>query len=497
MIYVKVKVRTLALLLLLVMAAAGTWAACSTLPSYYFDQGQYDKVLKRYPQHHLAQPSLFMLAEDAISSVQTPGEGLIYVLPSGASSVGGSLPGAEERARSRDKLEALIHQYEGTLNVSQLKYNLGKLYFQERHWDRAEGLFREISELPGETFLHSEELAKLLNILASRHEREGSAPSLEGQIVIGERPAAGAFVVLHRTDDYGWHSPPLLHERVAIADEQGNYRFYDTEPGEYEVGAGLRPEEIDGYYLTQNDSPTVKLTEDGTSRYDIRFVPQVTVISPVNAETVEGDELRFQWEPYEGADYYQISVTSRYIGRDGKATGSSVTMHLTDDKYHGTEAAFSVRELRKLHRGAGKSVDRDGNVLIVPSSLLGAVYPGGEFIWSVEAYSEDGRKLSSSAGYFMDDKRAAPWFRTAEDGMQEGDRLVLQARYEEAIAAYQKQGDDDHALRVLARFELIGSEEPWGRNPARVLAYLERIKEPSPSDLELMEEMRKRAAEVR
>lgn len=73
--------------------------------------------------------------------------------------------------------------------------------------------------------------------------------------------------------------------------------------------------------------------------------------------------------------------------------------------------------------------------------------------------------------------------------MLAGDRLVIKGEYEEAIASYKLEGDNDDALRPLARLIYYGITKADG-DPAEALTYLERVRVPNASDKNLMKHMK-------
>lgn len=103
-----------------------------------------------------------------------------------------------------------------------------------------------------------------MEILESRQVDPEVTPSLKGNVKIGDEPADNIFVVLQRSNNNSWHSPPYGHYPIAITDKEGNYQFSGIGPGQYVVGVGARPEGIDGYYLTENKIKTVEISQEQT-----------------------------------------------------------------------------------------------------------------------------------------------------------------------------------------------------------------------------------------
>lgn len=494
---IRIKVRTL-LGMLATVALLG-WFGYSQLPSFLYFNGYPEALLKWFPNNEFARPALNELAYDYYKDTGLDGDNYLFVTSAGWASGGGvqasSTP--KQRADVIAELERLLAKYGFSEQGSDVAFNLAKLHMWNKEWETAESLFRQVAEKGTGARIGGEEHKAYLAMLESRHEQPAKDPAVEGAVTIDGQPAADAFVFLHRTNDTGFHSPPFLAYPMTITDKDGHYRFYDVDPDEYEVGVGLLPEQLDGYYLAETHPKSVTIHDGNageSARLDFRFVPQVVTVSPSFGEVIEDIELRMQWEPYEGAAYYELSLTSLLRDADGKYVGST-SKPLTSEKFVGASATFAIDELKIQYGGLRKSIDADGRVALSASSLLGIVHPGGEFIWSVDAYDANGRKLSSSAGYFLEGTSKAPLFRISEEGMLEGDRLVMESRYEDAIASYEREGDNDRALRALARLAHIGITESDG-DPREALRYLERVKEPNEADIALIEQLKEKIKEA-
>lgn len=517
---IRVSVKTFVLSSLAVLLFIAGWAGYCLLPSFLYNQGHYDMLLKRFPQHSQARMILYEYASEAYDMVDGDGRGeFVFIRPSGNDiSDSGGTP--EQREKARAKLEELLAAYEDSSAVtSGIRLNLAKYYFWDGEWEEAEKLLRDMERHAEGEFHHEAEVREYLAILATLHSKEGELPSLTGRVMLGDEPLSGTFVVLQRADQtMGWHSPPFGQYPIAITDNNGEYRFYDIAPDEYEVGVGARPHQLSGYYMKENELKTVRIGErqNESAELTFQFVPRVKASTPVDGALIAGDKLLFRWEPYAGADYYEISVTTELLARNGTAKSSS-TYPLSRQlgiQHRGAEAVFSIKELRD-HIG-GKWMSYGGgrdDVIIGPSSLLGIVYPGGEFLWSVQAYNKEGLLLSSSEGYLLEPMPAVPMFRIQEEGMLSGDAYVLEGKYEEAIQAYQAEGDNCYALRALARLaeegfiregtfrgavEEEGNPREWGGEPEDLqlaLHYLKRIEEPTDQIAVWIEELHRKLKE--
>jgi 5-hydroxyisourate hydrolase-like protein (transthyretin family) len=481
---IRMKVKTMAILLAILIFGAGI--GYFTLPYLIYHTGNYDVLLKWLPKNDRLDSALILEAEAGMQFASSAGDEHIFIFPTSSSSSGQEST-EQDRELAINKLQFLIQKYSTSQYINGVKFKLGKLYMWNKEWDKADQIFAELASVTNPVgFFPYEEMRTYQAMLNTRHVRPNHQASITGKVMIGGQPAADVFVVLHRKADNGWSSPPFMHYPVAITDEDGVYRFYNVEANDYEVGVGVMPAEVSGHYLTQSAREYVSIAAGKTETYDFHFVPQVTAVSPVNKEQIIGDKLRFEWEVYPGTDYYQLSITTIFWNKEGKRVGSS-TVPLSEEQYTGTVAEYSLKELRGYSSGLSKSMESTGRVTLSNTGVLGAVFPGGDFIWSVDAFDANGRKISSSAGYYTALFQTTPFFTVSEEGMLEGDRFVIKGDYEQAIASYKSEGDNDHALRALSRLIYHGITKEDG-DPAEALTYLLRISDPTDSDKDLIKQ---------
>ncbi|MCR2806681.1 tetratricopeptide repeat protein [Paenibacillus soyae] len=470
---------------MIVTAILLCWFGYQQLPSLLYYNGFPEAVLQWFPNSEYAKPAANEMAYEYFENTGLDSENYFFISPSGwGTSSSGQTVSAKQKEAAAEKLEQLLDQFGSGEMTADVRFRLAKLYFWTKQWDKAEALLRDFVISEGSESNWAGEQKAFLAVLDSRYKRSDSVPSVEGVLRIGGKPVPDAFVFLHEADSSGYHSQPFNEYPMAITDAEGTYRFYDLEPNRYEAGAGLLPEQIAGYVLAEQPSKTFEVRDGTTASHDIDFQPQIKVLAPTRHELIEGEEITFRWEPYEGAAYYKLSVTTPFRDENGKYAGG-VTTQLSDRKYETPTASYSIGGPVEYNGSSDKSYEQDGSVILLTSGLLGKLHPGGEFIWSVDAYDADGRKLSSSAGYYLNEDAVAPLFRISEEGMLEGDRFILENKYEEAIVAYEKEGGNDRALRVLARLAEQGITREDG-DPSKAFAYLKRLKEPTQNDLQEM-----------
>ncbi|GGG84835.1 tetratricopeptide repeat protein [Paenibacillus radicis (ex Gao et al. 2016)] len=483
---IKVKVKTL--LGLAVLLILGGIIVYWSLPSILYDNKKYDALLKLFPNDSRAEMALYFSAGDAFDIQQ--GDYRIFIYPVGSNYSSGTInTTADQRDYAIQQLEKIIRTYGASPYIYRTKSSLAKLYMWGMEWDKAEALFKELKEKEmnnreNEPYL-IKETDDFLKVLESRHTDPSQQPLLTGKVTIGDKPAKDVYVVLHPKDNNGWHSPPFGYYPIALTDNEGVYRFYDANgiQGDYEVGVGVTPEQVNGSYLGDPQIRYVSLKEGATEVYDLTFAPQVQVVSPTNKEVIRGDQLNFAWEAYPGASYYELSITDFMRDEKGKIIGSTGTT--LDGRWKETNAVYSVEALRQQPHGYGKSGGGKGQKTAIGNSgILGAVYPGGDFIWSVQAYDAGGKLLSSSSGYNTLLDGVQPFFSLNSEGILEGDRFVMKGDYESAIRSYEAEKDSDYALRALASMAMNGVTMEDNGDVAKGLTYLKRIAKPSRYDQE-------------
>ncbi|WP_282938920.1 carboxypeptidase-like regulatory domain-containing protein [Paenibacillus sp. RC67] len=475
---IRIKYKTLALSILLLLVSA--LVVFVELPQKLLDWKKYDVILDYFPRSNQVPQALYWAAEEAVPN---PTDNRIYIFHRSSSYSSSGNASQQQLAYAKEKLEKLLEEYPRYELSGQARWKLANIYFAQKEYERAESLFRSIAD-NGKGDSQSKEAADYAKLLASWNGvKEGSGLSLTGKVLIGGRPAADTVVVLHRKTDNGWMSPPFGHYPMTMTDSEGTFRFYDVSPDEYDVGVGVEAEAVSGYYLSDQGTDTVNIQTGGTAHYDLRFVPQVKVSQPTNKEMLTSGKLQFSWEPYPGAVSYKLSLTALEPGQNGSTRGTS-SIEL-EEVWTEPKAEYDIETLRTYPRGLGKSYTSTELWLSSPG-ILGVVYPGGHFIWSVDAFNAQGERISSSRGYYTSLNAEVPFFSVSDKGQLSGDKLVLQGDYQGAIKAYEAEGDNPYALRALAIMMLNGIDREDKGDKAKALGYLQRISNPAPFDLELI-----------
>lgn len=368
-------------------------------------------------------------------------------------------------------------------------YTLAQLYRKAGRWEEALQLFKKVAASDSSHSAQAEEWVRILD-----QPDDGMMPSIIGKVWLGDRAADHVYVYLIDKDSNSWYSNPVGNYNMTITNEQGEYRFYNVDPGAYFVGVGIEPERVEGYVLTEDPEPYVTVVDEKTTAFDIHFKEQMIVVSPANGEVIRGDTIQFRWEPYPGAVSYKISIEDVALTEEGKITPLSGGLLQLSEEWKEPQAEYTIDELRQKYTGLVTSYNEQG---LTPDSVLGLVYPGGHFTWSVDAYNQSGFKINSSRGVFATSNSAVPLFSLDGEGQLQGDLYVLNQDYEQAVAKYQEEMTNPYALRALALMVLNGNGRDEQGNLAEALRYLEMIEKPTQWDLELIERIEERLARSR
>lgn len=382
------------------------------------------------------------------------------------------------------QVEQFLRDYPDHPNASLARSRLANIYMLEKRWDEAERLYKELMRSES---LH-EEYRDQLMLLESRVPKRGEKPMLSGTVMRGQQPLEGAVVVLRESDANSWHSPPRpKYVPMAMTDENGEFRFYQVPEQTYdiEIGAPLRELESYTYAETSPDSIVLKKGQS-VKGITVQLNPNLAVLEPRGPLTVEGDDITMRWEAYPGAAYYVVNWMEPRLSRNGNSRGS--VTHELPGRHEGTEVTYRIPELRENDTaGGGRNWSPDDGVWIFPSYLLGIAYPSAQYVWSVDAYDEQDRKISSSQPYTVVEEKDLQFIRIPDGPLSDGDKYVLQANYESAKRAYLEEADNRHALRVLARMEMIGTTKDSPGDEEKALYYLKQIAQPELADLKMME----------
>lgn len=325
-----------------------------------------------------------------------------------------------------------------------------------------------------------ESLQGLTDQLESMRNEQGSQlrlSSVSGTVKRSDGKPMGQIGVYLRQEAAVFHSVIEEEPYQVLTDAEGRFAFSDVIPGYYQLFIGLDYEQIDGWAWPTRANEWIEVKSGESLSRSVTLEPLITIVGPVNNEPTTGNAIHFEWEPVDGAAYYELSG---YVHIGGSSSGTLIRGRIKDH-----QADVPLTELEASGGGIQyKSVDGTvgGKQIPDPISLLGYAYPAGKFSWSVEAYRADGTMISRSNGYRLntDTVGELPFFRLSGRPLTEADRLLLADKFDEALTAYKKAADanaeDTHSLRMIMRvYDAKSSMDRQSTDEAAMMPYLKRL----------------------
>lgn len=472
--YVKLTVRTLLQgIVAFVLLCAVAWL---TVPGYLLHSHHYSAILRYFPRNWAVPEALYASASEL--DPDTMFGPVIDILPGREVAAAGTGISAAQIKTAMTDLRRLTQNYPGSSHASEAEWMLANAEQVTGNLVGAKATLRKLAASGGP---YADQAQQQLQFYSdTRTHSPGDSLSLTGTVNAGAHPLSGAFVFVRRYGEHSLTTPAHFTYPGSYTDEHGVFRIYNIPPGDYQVGVEVSPAQVSGYYLPTPASIHVRVPNGpAPAHYAVQFVPKLTVIDPAGGQTAHGSTIRFSWNPYPDAVSYRLSITSILQSDNGFQSVSTDIPGL----FHKTSATFTRTQLRNTASGGVK----DGEHGLAPGSVLGAVYPHGEFTWAVDAYDAHGKLLSSSRGYYLGVAHA-PIFYTTAHGLLPGDKYLLAYQYDKAIQAYKAEGNDPYAFRALGIIALYGAGVHENGNPKQALAYFNRIKHPGPDVRQLIQQ---------
>lgn len=354
----------------------------------------------------------------------------------------------------------------------ELKLTRAKIYADAEQFETAERLLKELSENPNlkDTYLN-DNIAKLKTKIMEQ--RDNAASSVSGIIKRSDgTPIASIGVFLRNSKDV-YHSLIESEPYRTLTDSEGNFTFKGVVPGSYAIYIGLSFDQIDGWTRPTNyNEDWIDLRGGENLTRNITLQKLIQLRSPVDEQVITGKTVKFEWEPIEGAAYYTLNGT---FPIENGTVGSTIKDHIESNSIElPLETLYSV--------ASGYSFKKFGDKEIPdPSILLGYADPSSRFSWSVEAYDSDGKLLTRSNGYRLNEQTIGhlPFFYLKERTLTDADRLLLAGRTDEALleykADYERNEQDEHSLRMIVKLlemNVTGNKPPLD---AASVTYLEKL----------------------
>ncbi|WP_366922942.1 tetratricopeptide repeat protein [Metallumcola ferriviriculae] len=459
--------------------------------------GKFSAVIERYPQSPWARHSYRELGE-AYYALSDYKNAEYYLMQSLEESGMGDSSSTElltkiylEQEQNEKALELVNKSLaqKPTANPLEMMRLKGEALMALKRFDQARQIFegipikaeRDLTELlqdEGQETVrmnidHWQEISqRYLSQLTGLEEGENTGV-IRGRITKNGEPMADVKVYLLQDYDDSHYSSNTEGIPFDVTDQKGRYQFENLTAGEYALGLTLMAEDIRGYTLRTREE-RITLAPAQAAIMDRDFIPVIELKSPL-AGTVKEDIIQFAWQKVAGAAYYDIMLGVVNRDAEGNINGTYTGSFRHDIRDN--ELTVDIQDEIKKSRFS-RSISYSGGK-VDPLSVLGPLYYGGEYTWGVVAYDEAGERISDSTGYgFFAREKDLPMFKIEDTGLTDADRLLLERKYEEAVAQYQKRlqenSKDVHALLVLARLYDLGIEHDQ-KNPAEAAKYYRRV----------------------
>ncbi|CAM3911732.1 carboxypeptidase-like regulatory domain-containing protein [Cohnella lubricantis] len=379
----------------------------------------------------------------------------------------------EDAARALEQTE---HRLTSNYNSQKRELMLAraKIYADAGQFETAERLLTELSEEPNwqNTYL-KDSIAKLKTRIMEQRDNSAAASSVSGTIKRSDgQPMAGIGVFLRSSKDT-YHSLVDSEPYQTLTDSAGSFSFKGVAPGSYVIYIGLTFGQIDGWTRpVKYNEEWIDLRGGENLTRNITLQRLIQLRSPVDQQVITGKTVHFEWEPVEGAAYYALNGTfpieNGTIGFQIKDHIESNAIELPLDTLYSVESGYSYK----------KFGDKD---IPDPSNLLGFADPSSRFSWSVEAYDADGRLLTRSNGYRLNEQTMGrlPFFYLKERTLTEADQLLLAGRMDEALleyqADYERDEQDSHSLRMIVKLLEVKAADDKRPLDAASVPYLEKL----------------------
>ncbi len=296
---------------------------------------------------------------------------------------------------------------------------------------------------------------------------------IKGKATYNGKPIPFAQIYLRDILESGTYSSNWMNF-VAITDFNGEFETVGFKEGTYEIGIGISKPLA--YSMVYMDDIRRSFELHGDIVYDFQFASPMEMVNPKGEYILKNKEFTLTWEKVEGAEYYTIKATN--FEDPLKMEGSNVVFSIPDkDGEYNIKEDNATLNLDILNSVPG-TVFYDGEDMIInPQGILGAFYPGSNVPVTINAYDKNSTLISSSLPLisFYDDVTI---IKVRNRELTEGENLILQKKYEEAVDYYEAQIDNDEnnleALTYLSKLYTKG----WKKNtidPDKAAKYSFRL----------------------
>ncbi|HSH36339.1 hypothetical protein [Schnuerera sp.] len=341
----------------------------------------------------------------------------------------------------------------------ELYYLKGHIYFALEDYEKA----KEVYELADKSSVLDREKGNLFGNLKIKDRslwmkdiiKYKGDLKIRGKATYDGKPIPFAQIYLRDISEAGTYSSNGMHF-VAITDINGNFETVGFKEGTYEIGIGISKFLAYDMVYLDDSKRNLELYED--TIYDFHFVSPMEMVIPKGEYILKDEEFTITWEEVEGAEYYTINATSfdNPLKMEGSSAGFSIPSK--NGEYHIKENR-AILSLEVLNSALGGIFYEGEDMTINPQAILGVFFPGNNVPVSINAYDKN-RTLISSSLPLISSYDNGTIIKVRNRELTEGENLILQKKYEEAVDYYEAQIDNDEnnleALTYLSKLYTKG-----------------------------------------
>ncbi|NBG87191.1 hypothetical protein [Isachenkonia alkalipeptolytica] len=373
-----------------------------------------------------------------------------------------------------EEIDPDYYQREQQVLLAEIALRDGDLESAEEHITQARALYAEDSKALERSVFGTGAFSNQKYWMNNYRKDISGDFTLSGRVVFEGEPMPFVEIYVKSGLDSGWSS---RGERfVAITDEGGYFETIGLRRGSYDVGIGIDTSRIHDKYYVQNQGDLAKgyllLEED--HYMELSFIEPIQFNDVKDRYTVtEEEEFNLSWESVPGAAYYQVQFLSfsNPMEKSGSHTQRPLITSDGEEKITENQGNFTVSSINQKIIG-GIVTYGDEDMLLGSTAVLRPILPGVEYPMIIKAFDEAGQEITSSLA-LRGDYNEVPSF-TLEGELTEGEELILNEDYPEAITFYKDHLHDEEireeALRTLSLLYHYG----WKRgeeDPSLALSF--------------------------
>lgn len=258
----------------------------------------------------------------------------------------------------------------------------------------------------------------------------------------------------------------------AITDEKGEFETLGLKQGVYEIAIGINPSQLYNKVFLSKDIRSIEV--NGDMKFDFDFVTPMEIKEPKDKVAIkEEDDIKITWQALKGAEYYKLEsiMFSNPRERSGSYSMVSLKDQNGNDKLKENSMIFDTKSIDKR---IGVLSFEGEDEIVNPTGILGSFMPIVEYPIVVKAYNKEDQLIGSSLPLRSDYEDIVSV--EVKGQLTEGESLILDRKYEEAIYHYEeklmKDPKNKNALLYLSRIYTIGWKKDK-KNVSKGLKYAE------------------------